>query len=163
MAEELTPEEIIGLLERCDTGVLSTIGRDGFPRSVPVNYVFLDGRVCIHGRPGGGRMEDVVRDPRVCFTVWEAAGYEECGPDACNTATVYESVVVKGRMEVVGDVSEKTRVLSALVDKIVPGDRTMDPARVEATAVYRIIPVEVTGRCHRPHGGNPVHPRVREF
>lgn len=105
-------------------------------------------------------MEDVLRDPRVCFTVWESSGYEECGPDACNTATVYESVVIRGVAEVVGDLSEKTRVLSALVDGMIPGDRTMDPARVEVTAVYRIIPLEVTGRCHRPHGGNPVHPRV---
>ena len=156
---QLKDNEIADLLDRCDVGAISTIGEDGYPYSTPVNFVQIDGIVYIHGRRLGEKMDNIKRDPRVCFTAWERIGYEHCGVAACDTTTVYESVVIKGDVEMVDDDEGKARVLLAIVEKLVPGKTGMDMKKVPPTAVYRIKPVSVTGKFHRPMDGNDV--RVR--
>ena len=53
---QLTEEEMISVLNKSKYGVLSTIGEDGFPYGVPVNFVYLDGKIYIHGRKIGEKV-----------------------------------------------------------------------------------------------------------
>ena len=159
MNNQLKEDEIVSLLDRCDVGAISTIGADGYPYSTPVNFVQIDGVVYIHGRKIGEKMDNIMNDPRVCFTAWERQGYEHCGTAACDTTTVYESVIIKGDVEMITDDEEKAKVLLAIVEKLVPGKTGMDSKKVPPTAIYRIVPKSVTGKYHRPMAGNIVCPR----
>lgn len=156
---QMTDSEVSNLLDRMDVGAISTIGEDGFPYTVPVNHVVVDGMVYIHGRRLGEKMDNLKRDARVCFTVWDRKGYEDCGELACDTTTVYECVVVRGHVEFIDDDETKSKVLLALVDKLAPGKKGMDAKKVPPTAVYRIVPETVTGKYHRPMSGNNVRTR----
>ena len=156
---QMNDSEVDALLSRMDMGAISTIGEDGFPYTVPVNFVAIDGRVYIHGRRLGEKVDNMKNDPRVCFTVWDRKGYEDCGVAACDTTTVYESVVIRGKVSFIDDPDEKARVLQAIVDKIVPDKKDMDLKKVPPTLVYMIEPVSVTGKYHRPAQGNNVRCR----
>jgi len=159
MNNQLKEEEVVALLDRCDVGVISTIGSDGYPYSTPVNFVQMDGVVYIHGRRVGEKMDNIKNDPRVCFTAWERYGYEHCGTAACDTTTVYESVIIKGDVEMIMDDGVKAKVLLAIVEKLVPGKTGMDFKKVPPTAIYRIVPRSITGKYHRPMPGNTMCPR----
>ncbi|MBP3386377.1 MAG: pyridoxamine 5'-phosphate oxidase family protein [Candidatus Methanomethylophilaceae archaeon] len=159
MNNQLKEDEIVSLLDRCDVGAISTIGADGYPYSTPVNFVQMDGVVYIHGRRVGEKMDNIKNDSRVCFTAWERYGYEHCGIAACDTTTVYESVIIKGDVEMITDDGVKAKVLLAIVEKLVPGKTGMDLKKVPPTAIYRIVPKSVTGKYHRPMPGNIMCPR----
>ena len=104
-------------------------------------------------------MDNIKNDSRVCFTAWERYGYEHCGIAACDTTTVYESVIIKGDVEMITDDGVKAKVLLAIVEKLVPGKTGMDLKKVPPTAIYRIVPKSVTGKYHRPMPGNIMCPR----
>lgn len=158
MNNQMTEAEVESFLKRIDAGAVSTIGEDGYPYCVPVNFVVLDGLVYIHGRRLGEKIDNLEADSKVCFTAWDRKGYEDCGTLACDTTTVYECVVIRGDVEFVEDDDKKAEMLLALVDKLVPGKKGMDLGKVPPTVVYRIVPKTVTGKYHRPLPAN----RVRE-
>ncbi len=149
-------EEIYALLDRCNEGVLSTVGPDGYPYGVPVNYVRIGNTIYIHGRPAGDKVDNLESRPKACFTVMEVGGFERTGPDGCNTTTVYESAIVRGTAEKVEGETEKTAVLKALIAKLVP-ERIpdgMDAKAVQHVAVYGIKIENATGKYHRPRAGD---------
>ena len=73
---QLTEEEMISVLNKSKYGVLSTIGEDGFPYGVPVNFVYLDGKIYIHGRKIGEKVSNLTSNCKCCFTVAQEYGYE---------------------------------------------------------------------------------------
>ena len=150
---QLTQEEMISLLNKTKYGVLSTIGQDGFPYGVPVNFVYLDGKIYIHGRKKGEKVDNITNNCRCCFTVAQEYGYEYTGEHACDTTTVYESVIIKGCAKLIDDMEVKKKVLLATVDKIVPGRTNMDEKKISPTGIYEIEIKSMTGKYHRPCDG----------
>lgn len=65
--DKATAEQI---LARGEYGILSTVGADGIPYGVPVNYAYDDGIIYFHCALGvGHKVENIGHQPRVCFTV----------------------------------------------------------------------------------------------
>ena len=48
MKSIMNTEDSIKLLSECNEGVLGTIGINGYPHSVPVNYVFYNDKILIY-------------------------------------------------------------------------------------------------------------------
>lgn len=158
LKNQLAREECMALLDRADTAVLSLIGEDGGPYAVPVNFVRIGDRLYYHGRRRGTRVACIERDPRCCLVAYGEVQYEDYGPDACDTTTVFESVIVRGRVSTVDDPAVKMRVLRELTDKIVPGKRGCPVAedRIARTEVFEISMDEVTGKHHVPAPGSSI-------
>ena len=151
-------EEVYSLLDKCNEGVLATIGNDGYPYGTPINYVRIGEVIYFHGRPAGEKVENLAACPKVCLTVMETSGFEYTGPESCNTATVYESAIVRGTAEKATNPAEKIDALKALVAKLVPGRMFdgMGDRMIDAVAVYAIRIESATGKFHRPMHGNRV-------
>ncbi|HVE91540.1 MAG TPA: PPOX class F420-dependent oxidoreductase [Actinomycetota bacterium] len=64
-------EEMLGLLGRNKKAVMTTIGRDGTPHSVPVLYALDADVVLISGTQGRARTNNLRRDPRCVVTVFD--------------------------------------------------------------------------------------------
>ncbi len=144
----LKREEALEILSKGRDGVLSTIGADGYPYGVPVNYLYKDGVVYFHGRGAGEKVENVTRDPRVCFTVYCHESFEVTGPETCNVTTNYVSVIVKGKCTPITDQAKKEEVLYDMVKTLVP-EKDMGPVNPQAaahTAIFAISTDEVTGK-----------------
>ena len=100
----MTPEATFALLGRGQVGVLSTSGADGAPYGVPVHYLWQDGKLWFHGLPAGEKLENIARDHRVCFTVWEFGGIlTEGAENPCQADAAYECAVLRGKARLVDD------------------------------------------------------------
>ncbi len=117
--QELSKEEAIEVLKSCQTGVLAVAGENGYPYTVPMNYVYQDNRIIFHCAVEGYKLDSIKRDDRVSFCVIDQA---EIIPE--KFATRYRSVVVFGRMKIVEDDLQRRRGLEAINAKYSPGLET---------------------------------------
>lgn len=143
--------EIHAILERSEVGLLAMTTPDGSPYAVPVNFVFAEGRVFIHGAPGGFKMDCMAANPRVSFTAFSALGYRR-GAAACEFGVSYESAMVFGRAFAVTDSGRKRSSLEAITRKYARG-ADYAPVSDEAcahTAVIEIVPERITGKVNEP-------------
>lgn len=145
---KLSAEETEEILIRCQYGILSTTGEDGYPYGTPVNFVFLNQNIYFHcAKDAGQKLENIRYNPKVCFT---AVGETELLPEKFSTR--YESAVVYGTAkEAEGEI--KKEALTALIDKYSSEYKEAGLAYIERAfdkvAVYEITPVQITGKARR--------------
>jgi PPOX class probable F420-dependent enzyme len=103
----MSPAEVVAFLDRTEPallGVVGTLRGDGSPHVVPVWYRYDGAAVYIWSDEGRGWVADLVRDPRVAFSV------QELEPP-------YAAVVMHGSAEVRtsdrDDVSEEIRRITS--------------------------------------------------
>lgn len=138
------------LLQKCEYGVMATVDAGGRPYAAPLSYIANDEAVYFHCAHEGHKIDNIVANPQVCFTV-----VGQTRPVyAKNFTTWYESVVVFGRVSPVTDPAEKTRILMLLAEKYLPEHMDKAPADIAKslarTAVYRIAIEHITGKAKRP-------------
>ena len=136
------------IIEECEYGMLATINEDGSPYVVPVNHVCHNGRIYIHGRRQGTKISNILRDPRVCFSVASTDGYQFESELACETETVFRSAVVDGTARMIEDIDEKAEILRILSDRFGREGAELSMDRVVFTSVMEITPVRITGKIH---------------
>ena len=112
-------QDIEAILKRCRIGRMATTGTDGYPYITPVNYVYWQESIYFHCAHKGEKMDNLLRDPRVCFEVdiplaYKGTDFDPQAP-ACQVHQLYHSVIIRGRAEVIGDPAEKIAALNALM------------------------------------------------
>ncbi len=117
---EVTDKNDIGaILLGSRIGRLATVGQDGYPYITPVNYVYLRGSIYFHCALQGEKLDNMQRDSKVCFAVDRPLAYLDTGYDTdmsvCDVGQFYQSVVIRGRAEIIIDVTEKVEALNALM------------------------------------------------
>ena len=148
----LPTEEINELLKVNPVGTISTLLEDGAPYAVPVHFVLYEGNVYVHGLPKGQKIDNILKDPRVCFETFEMA--EKLLDDvdtACSVNTEFKSVIITGKASIVDEYSKKETALNAIVKKYTPqfADKTLPENMVNGTAVIEIVPIEITGKYYK--------------
>jgi nitroimidazol reductase NimA-like FMN-containing flavoprotein (pyridoxamine 5'-phosphate oxidase superfamily) len=63
------PQEIERILGSATIGRIATNGADGYPYITPVNFVHQEGNIYFHSALKGEKLENLERDPKVCFEV----------------------------------------------------------------------------------------------
>ncbi|MDR2846268.1 MAG: pyridoxamine 5'-phosphate oxidase family protein [Candidatus Methanoplasma sp.] len=148
---QLTHEEVEQLLSSAQTGVLATLDEEGYPYAVPIQFIYINGKIYVHGLPKGQKIGNILRDGRVSFTTYVAEGLiigKEGNP--CDVNTQYKSVVVRGDASFVSDPDVKKEVLLKLTAKYVPQYSSADipDKAVRGTGVIEIVPVAITGKYY---------------
>lgn len=121
-------------------------GMDEFPYIVPVNYVFLNNKICIHGKSNGTKIQCIEKDAHIALCVIEKA---EVIPKEYTTK--YSSVLVYGTAKMLNTREEKYDAIKLLMNRLAPGIHT---ACTEALAhtdnsglgIIEITPVQITGK-----------------
>ncbi len=112
-------DEIINVLQRCTIGRLGTIGADGYPYITPLNYVFWKNSIYFHCARDGEKIDNILRDSKVCFEVDIPLAYLgldfEDTKTACQAHQFYHSVIIRGKAEIVQNIDEKVGSLNALM------------------------------------------------
>lgn len=103
------------ILHRQGTGVLAVHGEEGYPYAVPLNYVYLDGRIYFHCAQTGHKLDAIAENEKVSFCV---IGHDEVLPK--KLTTLYRSVIAFGRASVVEDSTEKREAVTALSRALAP-------------------------------------------
>lgn len=114
-------EECIALLESAPRGVLAVHGENGYPYGLPVNYVFMDGRIYFHCAKEGHKVDALRADDRVSFTILSEPVKNEGEWWYCFT-----SVIVFGRVSEINDPEKADKVLRALGTKYFPEGYDME-------------------------------------
>ena len=112
--KEIGTDEAINLLAECEYGVLSTIGSDGQPYGVPLNYAYKDNCIYFHCAQVGHKIDNIENNPKVSFCV---VGGTKIMPSEFSTN--YVSAVAFGvATEVQG--AERYDALILLLEKFSP-------------------------------------------
>jgi nitroimidazol reductase NimA-like FMN-containing flavoprotein (pyridoxamine 5'-phosphate oxidase superfamily) len=144
-AEEMTDKEIMQFLACARVGRLGVVLEDGQPYIVPVGFAYADGKVFFHTCNKGLKMKALRRNEDVCFEVDEAL----------SDASMFKSIIMFGKAEVINDEEKMIPYLQRLIDKYrVPEsfDAYMSkPKRnrekdLKAVRICAVTPKKITGR-----------------
>ena len=139
-------DEIVAVLDRCDTIRLGLHGDDGYPYVVPLSfgYAVEDGVLAlyVHGAHEGLKHRLLAADNRVCV---EADRCLRFAPHGDSYTCAYESVIGFGRAEIVTG-EQAVRGLDLLVAHCGFPGGAWNRATLPATRVYRIALERVTGK-----------------
>ncbi|MBM4416350.1 MAG: hypothetical protein FJ035_08985 [Chloroflexi bacterium] len=80
-------------------GYLTTIGRLGYPHTVPLTYFRFGNDVYVPGRRRSQRLANIARDPRVSFLVEDG-----------DTMDSFRGLLIQGDATVIDDDVEKLRI-----------------------------------------------------
>ena len=115
------PQDIKRILNSTTIGRLATNGADGYPYITPVNFVYHNGNIYFHCALKGEKLDNLQRDPKVCFEVDIPLAYLDTGFDPDKRIShlhqYYHSVIIRGKASVVPDGNLKVAALNALVTK----------------------------------------------
>ncbi len=122
---------------------------DGRPVVIPMLHARLGEHVYLHGSPATRmfRLFKKGHDVSVAVTLMDGLVLAR---SAFDHSANYRSVVLFGRTEAIEDLDERTAVLDAFTDKLVPGRRPslrpMTEKEVRATAVVRVPMIEASAK-----------------
>lgn len=156
----LSRAEAEKILSEEETGVLC-LSRDGAPYAVPVSYAYAEGRIILHSKPAGMKLEILRRNPKVCFLVSRhpdrARPHHHPEAGACSFR--FESVLCFGAARMVEDPEEKLGELRRFKDyfyRRLGLDPEKDPvseAAARSTACIVVQIDKITGRKKEPAKG----------
>ena len=148
--KEINDKNVIdNLLRSAPVGRLGTIGRDGYPRIKPLNFAYADHTIYFHSAREGEKIDDILRDGRVCFEVDLPIAYVKGSEDdPCRASYLFQSVIIYGKAALVHDEPERRKALSELMRKYQPDGRYGDflDVKLALTAVVRIDIETMTGK-----------------
>lgn len=152
--EMRSPQKIAEFLESEHVGRIGTIDKNGYPQIIPMNFVFLGGFIYMHSHIHGEKLDNIRRNRMVGFEVDRELeflpSYFTHPTDASVADTLYVSVVIKGKADLVDDNNEKCLGLNGLMAKYQPegGYKPMQPedATLDYVEVIRITPEEIRGK-----------------
>ncbi|MBW2613470.1 MAG: pyridoxamine 5'-phosphate oxidase family protein [Deltaproteobacteria bacterium] len=112
--KEIGMDDAINFLTEHEYGVLSTVGTDGQPYGVPLNYAYKDNCIYFHCALTGHKIDNIVNNPKVSFC---AVGDTKVLPSEFSTN--YVSAVAFGvASEIQG--TERYNALVLLLEKFSP-------------------------------------------
>ena len=111
--QEIGKDECERILESAYRGVLSVIGDGGYPYSLPINFVFEDGKLIFHSAREGHKL-DAIRT-KACFTV-----LDEPEKEPGEWWYHVKSVICFGRVKPLADEDERLSRLRSFGRKYFP-------------------------------------------
>lgn len=139
---EMPKEGAASVLKNGEYGILSTMSKDGTPYGVPINYVFEGDEIFIHGANEGHKMDNMLHNSDVCFTVVGKATFI---PERSTTA--YESAIVFGKASMVTSDDEKKEIMGKFIKRFLPYapyDEVMKGVG-QAIALHGVVGIKITG------------------
>ncbi|MCM1114007.1 MAG: pyridoxamine 5'-phosphate oxidase family protein [Clostridium sp.] len=110
----LSKAETEEILNSCTSGVLAVIGDEGYPYTVPLSYVYTDGKIYFHCAKSGHKLDAVQGCDKVSFCVISKDDIL-----AEKFTTKYKSVVVFGKIKVLKTIEEMEQPIRILTRKYV--------------------------------------------
>jgi len=147
-------EKIKEFLNEEHVGRISSIDENGFPQTIPMNFVFLNDAIYMHSHVKGEKLDNISRNNKVGFEADRELeflpSYFEDPTDASLADTLYISVVIKGIGSFVTNREEKTLALNGLMEKYQP-EGQYDPIEsdmrvLDAVTVIKVTPETIHGK-----------------
>ena len=137
--QQLPQEECVDILQNAYRGFLSVNGDGGYPYTVPINFLFAEGKLYFHCAAAGHKLDAIRANDKACFTVIDEPRKE---PD--DWWYHVRSVICFGRVSILEDEAEKDGYLRQLGAKYFPDgyDIEADMQRNAARALVLAFTIE---------------------
>lgn len=136
------------MLAACTEGTLAMHGDDGYPYSLPMNYIYMNDVIYMHSADKGYKIDALRANQKVGFSVIVRS---EIAPELFTTK--FESVVATGDLSFVEDDAERQQVMEAIVSRFSPGleegGMKFIRAAIHRTAILKIQIREMKGKAFR--------------
>lgn len=161
-------EKIIEFLNKEPVGRVASIDRNGYPQIIPMNFVYIQAddpttnpnkiisgdAVYMHSHRTGEKLDNIRINPKVGFEVDQhicfLPSYYFHPHDASQADTLYISVVIKGKADIIEDWEEKALALNMLMQKYQNREKYQELTplmqTVREVAVIKIFPNEIRGK-----------------
>lgn len=143
-------DEIIEVMKKCDVCRIA-LNDDGYPYILPLNFgMKTEGEqitLYFHGSGEGKKYELIGRDNRASFEM-DCAHKLIADREACRCTMGYESIVGRGRIEIV-PTGEKQEALRALMEQYHEEGFPFRQEVADRTTVMKLTVEEVTGKRNR--------------
>lgn len=139
--------EIVDVMKKCDVCRIA-LNDDGYPYILPLNFGIKaeGGQITLyfHGAGEGRKYELIKRDNRASFEM-DCAHKLVADREACRCTMGYESVVGRGRIEIVAD-EEKQEALCALMRQYHEEEFPFRREVADRTTVMKLVVEQVSGK-----------------
>ena len=142
--QELTEKQCLDILRRAKTATLALSGDDGYPYSVPMNFVYEDGKIYFHGAKEGHKMDCLKQCDKASFCVMDK-GFKKDGEWAIH----YQSVIVFGKIHMVNDPDKVKEICTQLCLKFTDDQNYIDhELKYSGPSVqcFELIPDYISGK-----------------
>src|SRR5580704_10869001 len=123
---------------------LATIGKDGFPHLVAMNFIVREGAILMSSYGKAQKVVNIRRNPKVALMVERGRHYGEL-----------QGVMIRGECEIICDPASVVEMMGAI-----RGREDADAATVEIPAavvtkrvILKVTPMKTTSWDHRKLGG----------
>ena len=141
----LSEQETLRVLEEGKTGIVGVLGDDGYPYTVPINYVSLEDKIYFHSAKKGHKVDAIAKEPKVSMTV-----VEKDDVVSREFTTYFRSIQLFGKAYVVEDEAERDVAFRALCEKFSGADldryEEIMSKEAAAAAIVRIDIEHITGK-----------------
>lgn len=111
----LTLEENEEILKRSTSGVLSVMGDEDYPYTVPLSFIYTENKIYFHSAITGHKIDAIEKNNKVSFCVIDK---DVILPEKFTTC--FQSVIVFGRAYIVDDEKEIKTAIIKLAEKYSP-------------------------------------------
>lgn len=115
--QQLSQEACVEILNRATSGTLALLGDGGYPYSLPISYVYHDGRLFFHSALKGHKIDAVRQCDKASFSVIDK---DDVKPK--EYTTYFRSVICFGRIHIIEDDKEKMQAARMLGNRYNPND-----------------------------------------
>jgi len=106
-------KEIEEIIHQCDVCFIGLTERDGSAYVIPMNFGYAEGELILHSGPEGKHINLIGIDNRICVTFCSERKLVYQHPDvACSYSMLSKSVVCKGRVTFIEDLTEKEAAMN---------------------------------------------------
>ena len=130
-------QEAREVLQRGEYGILAVLGDDGYPYTVPLDYVVCGNTIYFHAAKEGHKIDAIKACNKASFCYVDSSVLQ---PETF--ASAYCSIVAFGRVRLVDDETEKMDALKALVEALAGGEPQESKAAEVDACAYK-VPVQV--------------------
>lgn len=142
--QALEPARCEELLREVKRAELAVIGNEGYPYTLPVNFVYQNGKIYIHSAKAGHKVDAILRCPKVSCSL-----YRQTEQDDDGWSWFIESVIVFGQASFVEDCQTKLDALAALGRKYFPTEEMVRQEldkNADRCALIEITPEHISGK-----------------
>ena len=143
--KQMSEKDTMDLLEKGSLGILGTISDNGYPYTVPVNYVYYNGKIYFHCAKKGHKIDNIMKNEKVSFTV---VGHETIIQEEFTTD--FSSIILFGIAKVVDPSKE---ILFELVKKysmdFIPEGKEVINQDFHTASIVEIEIVHITGKASK--------------
>jgi nitroimidazol reductase NimA-like FMN-containing flavoprotein (pyridoxamine 5'-phosphate oxidase superfamily) len=140
----LTEREQAEILREVKKVALATIGKDGFPHLVMMNFVARDGAILMSSYAKAQKVVNIRQNPKVAVMAERGRHYGEL-----------QGIMIRGDCEIISDPAAVVETMRAIRGREAMGAEAVQiPAAVSTKRVIlKVIPAKVATWDHRKLGG----------